>query len=129
MVFPLPVSPMTTKILLSNIALMSSVLRANIGKLSLYSLMLIILLLTPLFGFLIVSFFHSGKSNTLWDIFFKLDARFLTAGFDEGSSLILLRSLGSASTKDLYCYSLMSFLSLASVEDLRAALCKEPSGF
>ena len=53
---------MTTKILLSNMALMSSVLSLNIGKDSLYSLMLKWVLPTGLAELLVkASYFHSGK--------------------------------------------------------------------
>ena len=76
-----------------------------------------------------LSFFHSGNSKTLWDIFLKDEARFLAAGLALGSSLILLRSLGNASTNALYCCSLTSFLSLANELLFIAALDKLPSGF
>ena len=71
MVFPLPVSPITTKIRLSKIALSNSVLRVKIGKLSLCSLKLKSFLAMPdyagatLLDYAMLSFLQSGKSNGL----------------------------------------------------------------
>mmetsp|Transcript_15737 Transcript_15737/g.53725 ORF Transcript_15737/g.53725 Transcript_15737/m.53725 type:complete len:320 (-) Transcript_15737:241-1200(-) len=128
-VFPEPVSPMTTSTWLSCTARMSSSRSLNIGRLSRCTCMGCELLCPKLGAAPNACFFHSGISCCLSPTPRSSAARWRSPSSGMGSSHGRLRSLGTLSWSWRCCCSLSSRRSLASALCVMAARCMDPSGF
>mmetsp|Transcript_26715 Transcript_26715/g.58162 ORF Transcript_26715/g.58162 Transcript_26715/m.58162 type:complete len:307 (-) Transcript_26715:1112-2032(-) len=128
-VFPDPVSPMTTSTWLSFTAAMSSSRSLKMGRLSRCCVM-VRLLRWPKVGALPkASFFHSGISYWPMPVPRSSAARWRSPDSGMGSSQGRLRSFGTASWRVRCCWSFSSRRSLASADCVMAARCRLPSGF
>ena len=128
-VFPDPVSPMTTRTWLSFTARMSSSRSLKIGKLSLCCCIGSDDFCPNVGALPNACTFHSGISCAPRPTPLSSCARWRSPASGMGSSHGRFRSLGTESSAALCCCSLSSRRSFASADCVIAARCIDPSGF